>query len=136
MRFLTLSSDSSNFEYSCIDNTLKLKWNIKQDFSNIHYVGISSFIFTGFKPSNTERLLKISTNIISRTNANPKRDILNLCIRKNSTVAQLHLNMSKYFSIRDLYRPRKLTFAYVFILCLPFDSFKPTTRSVSLKLTK
>ena len=99
MRYLTLTSDSSNFEYFCMDKIVKFKWNISQDFSNISYVGISSLILNGFKPTKTERYLKISTNIITRTIANPKRNILNLRIPKNSSVAQFQLNMSKYFSM-------------------------------------
>ena len=95
MRFLTLTSDSSNFEYFVIDKSLKCKWNISQDFSNISYVGISSLILDGFKPTKTERYLKISTNIITRTISNPKRNILNLKIQKNSSVAQFQLNMSE-----------------------------------------
>ena len=105
MRFLTLSSDSSNFEFSTNDNILICKWNITHDFSNISYIGISSLMLNGFKPSRSENFVKVSTNIINRTIANPTRNILNLCIRKNSTVAQCQLNMSEYFSIHDSPRP-------------------------------
>lgn len=100
MRFLTLTSDSSNFEFSTDDNILICKWNINHDFSNISYIGISSLMMTGFEPTEFESFVKVSTNIINRTIANPTRNILNLCIQKNSTVAQCQLNMSRYFSIQ------------------------------------
>ena len=95
MRYLTLTSDSSKFEYSSIGGSLICKWNIRKDFTNISYVGISSFIMSGFKPYDNERFVQICTNIISRTIANPNRNILNLRIPKNSTVSQFELNMSK-----------------------------------------
>ena len=109
MRFLTLTSASSNFEYSNVDKTLICKWNINHDFSNISYVGISSLMLTGFKHSRSENFVHVSTNIINRTIANPTRNILNLCIRRNSTVASCQLNMSEYFSIQWFTRPRKFS---------------------------
>ena len=96
MRYLTLTSDCSKFEYDAVGDQVILKWNAFYDFANIGFIGISSICFQGFN-SNTDRdvCVPVYCNLISRTVMNPKRNILNLRITRNSHVAHCQLNMSK-----------------------------------------
>ena len=97
MRYLTLTSDCSKFDCDTVGDQLVLKWNTFYDFTNIGFIGISSISFHGFKPNTKhDRLVPIYSNLISRTIMNPKRNILNLRITRNSHVAQCQLNMSEY----------------------------------------
>ena len=96
MRYLTLTSDSANFETETVDDQVLLKWNHAYDFSNIAFIGIASISFQGFKADkHHDFLVPIYSNLISRTIMNPKRNILNVRVTKNSHVAQCQLNMSK-----------------------------------------
>ena len=96
MRYLTLTSDCSKFECDTVGDQTVFKWNTFYDFTNIGYIGISSITFHGFKPNkNHDQLVPIYSNLISRTIMNPKRNILNLRVTRNSHVAHCQLNMSK-----------------------------------------
>ena len=95
MRYLTLSSDSSHFQYDSAGDNVTFKWNISENFSNIAYIGISSIIITGLKQSKTDTMISILTNLISRTIGNPRRNIINLRLPRHSSLAQCQLNMSK-----------------------------------------
>ena len=97
MRYLTLTNDCSKFETDSVGDQVVLKWNNPYDFTNIAYVGISAITFHGFKPNrNHDVLVPVHTNLITRTIMNPRRNILNIRIPRNSHVAESQLNMSKY----------------------------------------
>ena len=104
MRYLTLTSESANFETDVVGDQVILKWNHAYDFSNIAYIGISSISFQGFKPNkHHDFLIPVYSNLISRTIMNPKRNILNVRVTRNSHVAECQLNMSKCTCANNLY---------------------------------
>ena len=102
MRYISLSEDCLNFEFSSqtSPNILTLTWNVPHDFSNIAFIGINSLYLSFLryhteKNHPTENHVKIYTNLIRRTVTNPKRRILDLKIPKSSHILECKLNMSK-----------------------------------------
>ena len=103
MRYITLTDKCLNFEFSSqkSPNSLKLIWNVPHDFSDVAFIGISSFYLSELEPRleknrSHDYHVRLSTNLISRTITNPTRNILDLRIPKNSLVAECRLNTSKF----------------------------------------
>lgn len=102
MRFITLTDNCLNFDFSADKNpdVLKLIWNVAHDFSEIPFIGIHSFHLSelelpGDKNDHYDTHVRISTNLIARTITNPTRNILDIRVPKNSVVVECRLNTSK-----------------------------------------
>ena len=101
MRYITLTNECLNFEFSSQQSSRSLKfiWNVPHDFSDIPYIGIHSFHLSELEPRveqnhNYDSHIRLSTNLIARTITNPTRNILDIRIPKNSVVAECRLNTS------------------------------------------
>ena len=104
MRYITLTDECVNFGFSSNSNDLKLVWNVPHDFSEIPFIGIHSFHLSELETKNHDSHIRLSTNLITRTITNPKRNILDIRIPKNSAVAECRLNTSEYTCVNIYFR--------------------------------
>ena len=92
MRYITLTDECVNFGFSSNSNDLKLVWNVPHDFSEIPFIGIHSFHLSELETKNHDSHIRLSTNLITRTITNPKRNILDQSLEQFCFQFMTHFN--------------------------------------------